>query len=145
MTPPVRVVTLEALPVFARSVLHEIRGGDEWGLSGSLGAGKTTLVREIVQAFGGGDVVSSPTFVLGHEYVLPERRLTVEHWDLYRLSALPEELRYPPETSVIRFIEWPERSPELLERVTGIIRLSCVDEDPTLNGRNIEVVRRAVR
>ncbi len=138
-------VALEALPEFVCKLLQELRGGDEWGLSGQLGAGKTTLVREIVKALGGGDVVSSPTFVLSHEYAVKEPALTVEHWDLYRLKSLPEELYYPPDASVLRLIEWPERSDALLARLTGTIFLSPEGGDPTVNGRNIEVVRRTGR
>src|SRR5947209_16563934 len=54
------------------------------GLTGPLGAGKTHLVRAIVEGLGGdGRQVSSPTFALIHEYVA---RLPVYHFDAYRLA-----------------------------------------------------------
>ncbi len=63
-----------------------LRAGDLLVLEGELGAGKTCLVRGIVDG-AGGDVatVRSPTFVL-HQ---PHRgtAITVHHIDLYRLGA----------------------------------------------------------
>ncbi|MGL4462108.1 MAG: tRNA (adenosine(37)-N6)-threonylcarbamoyltransferase complex ATPase subunit type 1 TsaE [Planctomycetia bacterium] len=53
------------------------------GLVGTLGAGKTTFTRELAAALGvPADAVSSPTFILIHEYV---GRLPVTHFDSYRL------------------------------------------------------------
>jgi tRNA threonylcarbamoyladenosine biosynthesis protein TsaE len=53
-------------------------------LVGPLGAGKTHLVRAVVEGLGGdGRRVSSPTFALIHEY--PGGRLPVYHFDTYRL------------------------------------------------------------
>ena len=83
------------------------------GLSGPLGAGKTTFVRAFCQALGGREAeVSSPTFVLCHEYSLPENGLLL-HWDLYRLTTLPEELLEPVSPGTIQVIEWYEKFPEL--------------------------------
>ncbi|MGH7722719.1 MAG: tRNA (adenosine(37)-N6)-threonylcarbamoyltransferase complex ATPase subunit type 1 TsaE [Candidatus Dormibacteria bacterium] len=62
-----------------------LRRGDVLVLDGPLGAGKTCLVRGIVEGAGGdAAAVRSPTFVL-HQ---PHRgaRLTVHHLDLYRLG-----------------------------------------------------------
>lgn len=65
--------------------------GDCVALVGRLGAGKTVLVRGIAVGLGLEDqrLVSSPTFVLVHEY---PARVPVFHLDLYRLSAPHEEL-----------------------------------------------------
>src|SRR6516165_240026 len=55
------------------------------GLVGPLGAGKTRLVRAIAEALGvDPGAISSPTFVLIHEY---EGRLPVFHFDAYRLEG----------------------------------------------------------
>ena len=55
-------------------------------LLGELGAGKTTMVKGIVQGLGVTDrrVVKSPTFALVHRY---EGRMPVYHFDAYRLES----------------------------------------------------------
>lgn len=99
--------------LFAERVGSTLRGGDTVGLSGALGAGKTTFVRYLVEALGGtAREVSSPTYTLEHEYHVAAERC-VDHWDLYRVVGLPEELFEPPTENVIRIVEWPERCPEI--------------------------------
>jgi tRNA threonylcarbamoyladenosine biosynthesis protein TsaE len=54
------------------------------GLVGTLGAGKTRLVRAISEMLGVDPAaISSPTFVLIHEY---DGRLPIYHFDAYRLE-----------------------------------------------------------
>ena len=59
-------------------------------LRGDLGAGKTTLVKGIAEAFdaASADGVTSPTFTLVHEYRGPKANLF--HIDLYRIDTLRE-------------------------------------------------------
>jgi tRNA threonylcarbamoyladenosine biosynthesis protein TsaE len=98
---------------FAKQLSHVVRLGDSVGLSGDLGAGKTTFVRYFVEAYGGdAEHVSSPSYSLQNEYRLPERAF-VEHWDLYRLQETPLELLELPEEHTIRLVEWPERCSEV--------------------------------
>lgn len=56
-------------------------------LRGDLGAGKTTLVKGIVEGFTAAlsKEVSSPTFTLVHEYRAP--RAEIYHIDLYRVET----------------------------------------------------------
>ncbi len=60
-------------------------------LRGDLGAGKTTLIKGIVEGFNAAqeEDVTSPTFTLVHEYRGPQ--VTVYHIDLYRVDT-PREL-----------------------------------------------------
>lgn len=80
-------------------------------LQGTLGAGKTTLTRGLLQALGEQGPVRSPTYGLVSEYTTPLG--AVLHLDLYRLHD-PEELHalglpdYLP-GSRLWLIEWPER------------------------------------
>ena len=59
-------------------------------LRGDLGAGKTTLVKGIAEAFQAAvaDEVTSPTFTLIHEYRGPNANLF--HIDLYRIDTQRE-------------------------------------------------------
>lgn len=88
-----------------------LRSGDTVALVGDLGAGKTTFVRALCAALGITTPVSSPTFVLQHEYQGDSVR--VEHWDLYRLNELPFELDEPPEEGTLRLVEWADKVPGL--------------------------------
>jgi tRNA threonylcarbamoyladenosine biosynthesis protein TsaE len=80
-------------------------------LEGELGAGKTTLVGAILNAFGFAGHARSPTYTLIEPYELGGR--AVYHLDLYRLTD-PREvdalgLRDLQEPRSILLIEWPER------------------------------------
>src|SRR3954466_10639993 len=79
------------------------------GLVGTLGAGKTRLVRSIAEALGVDPrAISSPTFVLIHEY---EGRMPIYHFDAYRLDG-PDDFEalgasdYWAEGDGLCLIEW---------------------------------------
>jgi tRNA threonylcarbamoyladenosine biosynthesis protein TsaE len=59
-------------------------------LTGNLGAGKTTLVKGVVEGFNAAPSaqVTSPTFTLVHEYRSPQ--IDIYHIDLYRIQTLRE-------------------------------------------------------
>ncbi len=85
-------------------------------LEGDLGAGKTSLARAVLRAFGAVGAVRSPTYTLLEPYDLPGRR--VLHMDLYRLAA-PQELQQlgledDPPSSALWLVEWPQRGGDLL-------------------------------
>ena len=123
----------------AAAVATILRGGLSIGLRGELGAGKTTFVRYLITAAGGDSrAVASPTYTLQHEYPLPSG-LTVEHWDLYRLTSLPLELEEAPGAKIVRLIEWPEKCPEVLSSLTCHIRFSHIDDEKPSAGRFLEV------
>ncbi|MDB9995817.1 tRNA (adenosine(37)-N6)-threonylcarbamoyltransferase complex ATPase subunit type 1 TsaE [Gammaproteobacteria bacterium] len=79
-------------------------------LSGNLGAGKTTLVRGILQSTGWKGSVTSPSYTLCEEYEF-ENQLFL-HVDLYRISESEDveilDLDRKVTKQKIIFIEWPE-------------------------------------
>lgn len=84
------------------------------GLSGPLGAGKTSLAQGICLALGvpEGEAVS-PTFALAAQY---QGRRAVSHLDLYRLGDKPlEEFHQAGLEECLGglcLVEWPERLPD---------------------------------
>src|SRR5262245_26009535 len=84
------VLGLPALEAWGRRLGAEAFPGLVVGLVGPLGAGKTTLVRAVVDGAGGNPAaVSSPTFVLVQEY---PGRFPIAHLDVYRLKSSQEYL-----------------------------------------------------
>ena len=79
-------------------------------LRGNLGAGKTTLVRGILQNLNWADVVTSPSYTLCEEYEIDGRLLL--HVDLYRINSIEDvevlNLDRTIAMQKIIFIEWPE-------------------------------------
>jgi tRNA threonylcarbamoyl adenosine modification protein YjeE len=104
--------------------------GDAVALWGELGAGKTTLARAILRALGVAGEAPSPTFTLVQTY--RTGRLTVSHFDLYRLKQAREmdELGLDEmlEDGAV-LVEWPERAPEALPpEATLHVRLGMEDD-----------------
>lgn len=89
-------------------------------LHGQLGAGKTTLVRGLLRAWGVTGTVRSPTYTLIEPYEIQHghHELHIFHLDLYRLAD-PEELDYLGwrelyQEGGLLLIEWPERGAGVL-------------------------------
>lgn len=80
-------------------------------LEGELGAGKTSLVRALIQELIPGTRVKSPTYTLVETYDVPFGQ--IHHFDLYRLAD-PDELEqidlvgFADRRSVL-LIEWPDK------------------------------------
>ncbi len=84
------------------------------GIIGQLGAGKTCLAQGVCRGLGVEEYVTSPSFVLIHEY---EGRLPVYHFDLYRLRDAEElfDLGYEEYFygDGVCLVEWAERAGSL--------------------------------
>ena len=109
-------------------------------LCGELGAGKTTLVKGIAQAFGAAseEEVTSPTFTLVHEYRSP--KVNVYHIDLYRVDT-PRELETLGlddllDSKSVLLIEWGEKFTRFREERDVEISLERAGE----NDRRITVI-----
>jgi tRNA threonylcarbamoyladenosine biosynthesis protein TsaE len=102
-------------------------------LRGDLGAGKTTLVKGIVQAFEAAseDEVTSPTFTLIHEYRGPKASLY--HIDLYRVDTQRELDTLGLDDLIgednLVLIEWGEKFPRFERERDLEILLERAGED----------------
>ncbi len=106
------IYTLDELPAVAQAVKESLEGCTVITLSGPLGAGKTTLVRELLSLWGVQDPVTSPTFTYLNQYENSSGK-RFYHFDLYRIKMVADfqaagfdEYLYEPDS--IAFIEWPE-------------------------------------
>jgi tRNA threonylcarbamoyladenosine biosynthesis protein TsaE len=108
---PTSLINRESdLPAVAKRLL--LAAGDRriFLLEGTLGAGKTTLIKQLCASLGvDPSEVHSPTYALVNEY---EGMETVYHLDLYRLKSLDEAIDIGIEDILYSgqycFIEWPE-------------------------------------
>lgn len=81
-------------------------------LDAPMGAGKTTLIKEICRQMDVQEDVTSPTYSLVNEYLSPKYG-PVYHFDLYRLEKESEAIEIGIEDYLFSdnycFIEWPEK------------------------------------
>lgn len=119
-----RVVrTIAELAALARDFVERYPRGAIVGLSGDLGVGKTTFVREVIALLSSRQGITpprvvSPSFVLHQSY----RQLSppVDHFDLYRLTdaddtalteiGLHDAIDEARRSGGFVFIEWPEHA-----------------------------------
>lgn len=97
-----------------------------------MGAGKTTLIKELVKRLGVNDIANSPTFSIVNEY-RTEANEIVYHFDLYRIEDEEETLDFGIEEYLFSgnwcFIEWPEKISNLLPDTYHSVEISIDDEN----------------
>jgi len=126
--------TLKQLPQIAQQIIEK-SSKKTLLFYGSMGVGKTSLIKEIVKQLGVDDVVSSPTFSLVNEYQSRNGE-TIYHFDFYRIHNEEEALDIGIEDYFYNndwcFIEWPEKVKNLLPLNAVEIHLS-LNNDETRN------------
>ena len=100
-------------------------------LYGDLGAGKTTLIKALVEKVGAAGSTNSPTFGLVHEYKDSKGNVVAYHIDCYRLKNAEEGLDIGREENLDAdcwvFVEWPDRIEDLVPALRTEIRLTASD------------------
>lgn len=107
----IQLPDINATNILASSLASSLKNGMIIFLNGQLGAGKTTLVRAMLNALGYTGVTKSPTYTLVESYNV--NKMLIHHFDLYRLAD-PVELEFIGirdyfTPSTICIFEWPEK------------------------------------
>ena len=112
--------SLEDLPRVASEVAAALPMAGVVAVHGTMGAGKTTLVRAVLHAWGSEEEGASPTFGLVHHHTVSRqgKPCQVRHMDLYRLEHEEEAERAGIADMLLEelltLVEWPERVPGLM-------------------------------
>lgn len=90
-------------------------------LEGDLGAGKTVFARGFARGLGITEAVSSPTYTIMQEYLLPSGVGHLYHLDLYRIANEAAALafgvdEYLDDPDSYNLLEWPARIAGILPR-----------------------------
>lgn len=114
----------------AASLLKAEPANKVWLFIGDMGAGKTTLIKEICKQLGVEDAMSSPTFSIINEYSTREGQ-KVFHFDFYRIKKEEEAIDIGTEDYFYSgnycFIEWPERVANLIPDQYTVVKIETVD------------------
>ena len=108
-----------------------LRPGDLVGLSGDLGAGKTTLISGVAKGWGSMDPVTSPTFVLVNEYYRFDNSVMF-HMDAYRIGSLWEAEELDFERMLQKgplLIEWADQIEKILPADLLWIRMKYLSDE----------------
>mgnify|MGYP000359285869 FL=1 len=100
--------------------------------NGEMGAGKTTLIKEVVKQLGVDEVANSPTFSLVNEYHSNIGEI-IYHFDFYRIESEEEALDIGVEdyfySDAWCFIEWGEKVQNLLPLDFTNVNIDILDEN----------------
>lgn len=126
------ITSLAETEMFGRRLAQHLFPGAVIALIGTLGAGKTHLVRAIAIGLEipNPSIVTSPTFVLIQEYAA---RLPIYHFDAYRLkNALEFQDLGVHEYFAgdgVCLVEWADRAPSVLPPERLEIRITITGEE----------------
>ncbi len=141
MRQEINIKCIDELPKVAHQLLEYIKSGNYNIIEfyGSMGAGKTTLIREMCSQLGVIDVVTSPTFAIINEYKMTSGEQCF-HFDFYRINKIQEVLDMGYEeyfySGNLCLIEWPELIEELLPQDDDEIKNLKIEIEQTEgNGR----------
>lgn len=124
--------TLAALRSAAEWLLSQVGDRSVLAFYGDMGAGKTTLIRELCRALHVTDSVTSPTFALINEYRTTDSK-KIFHFDFYRIKKLEEAYDLGCDeyfdSGHLCLVEWAELVEELLPHDALRIRINAPHAD----------------
>ncbi len=124
--------SLNELPEVADAVIEALDGRSVVVFRGEMGAGKTTLIREILARLGSEDNVTSPSFAIVNQYTTADCR-PVYHFDFYRIDRIEEAYDFGYEeyfySGDLCLVEWPEKIEELLPDDVMTVRITADTEE----------------
>lgn len=127
----IHITSQEGLPEVAEAVIESLGRRTVVVFRGEMGAGKTTLIREIAAQLGAADTVTSPTFAIVNQYEGANRR-RIYHFDFYRIDDLREAYDFGYEeyfySGDLCLVEWPEKIEPLLPDNVMTVRITADSE-----------------
>lgn len=122
---------LADLPQVAEQLLSAIGKYKIVTFYGEMGAGKTTLIKQLCKALSVTDTIQSPTFSIVNEY-LTKVGTPIYHFDFYRINEEEEALDFGVEEYFYSgnycFIEWPEKIPNLIPEKTVKVSITLTED-----------------
>ena len=126
------IYNITQLPKIASQIIDLAKDTKNILFYAEMGAGKTTLIKEIIKQLGVTDNVSSPTFSLVNEYISDKNEL-IYHFDFYRIEDETEALDIGIEDYFYKdawcFMEWPQNIESFLPENAIAVNIEIIDEE----------------
>ena len=127
----IKIDSLASLPEVANKIIKSLRGRTIVAFRGGMGAGKTTLIKEIVAQLGSQDNVTSPTFAIVNNYST-NGGAQIYHFDFYRINKIEEAYDFGYEeyffSGDLCLVEWPEKIEQLLPEQVMTVTITAESE-----------------
>lgn len=128
----IQKVSLEIeLPELAKKILLTYPTKRIFGFYGEMGAGKTTLIKELCKVLGVKNNMSSPSFAIVNEYTSAANE-PVYHFDFYRIEKLDDAYQIGFEdylnSNYYCFIEWTDKVEPILKGDFVKIEIEILDD-----------------
>ena len=129
-----QALSIVDLTTISKEILENFKTQRIFAFYGSMGAGKTTLIKEFCKALNVNDNVTSPTFAIVNQYT-DNNRTPIFHFDFYRIKKISEAFDLGYEDYFYGgnycFIEWPELIEEILP--SSFVKINIIEENHIRN------------